>query len=65
MSKRQMIEQIRHWNQTASAEFLLRFDEQSLLNYLHRLTTLHGRRGPGSVWVRHSDTTAITTRSCA
>ncbi len=54
MSKQQMIEQIQLTNRGATPEFLARFDERTLHNYLRRLTTVLGHRGRGSVWVRES-----------
>lgn len=62
MTKLEMIEQIRVHNRTADAEFLSRFDEPTLQAYLQRLTTLHGRRGRHSVWVRPGVSPASFTR---
>jgi len=65
MSKQQMIEMIRERNRSASSDFLVRFDEDALRNYLQRLTTLQGNRGRSSVWVRTGIAPASTTRACA
>ena len=65
MSKQQMIEAIRQHNRSANTEFLVSFDEQTLASYLRRLTTIQGRRGRMSVWVREGDTPAIVTRMMA
>lgn len=65
MSKHEMIEQIRQRNRTVTDEFLLTFDEQTLGDYLSRLTQVAGRRGRQSVWVRHTTRSAVTSRVCA
>ena len=65
MSKQQMIERIREQNTTASPELLMSFDEQTLSNYLRRLSELHNRRGRTTRWVRLGETTAIVTRTHA
>ncbi|GAB4107944.1 MAG: hypothetical protein Kow00105_12670 [Phycisphaeraceae bacterium] len=65
MSKQQMIELIRQRNRSASSEFLVKFDEEALSNYLRRLTTLQGHRGRSSVWVRQGANPASVTRACA
>ena len=62
MSKLQIIEAIRLRNRTADQAFLIAFDERALASYLKRLTTINGRRGPSSRWVRPGDTAAIVTR---
>lgn len=62
MSKQQMIDAIRQHNRSAEAEFLIEFNEVALKNYLERLTTIHGRRGRASVWVRTGETPAVVTR---
>jgi hypothetical protein len=63
MSKLQIIEAIRLKNRTANQAFLIAFDRRSLANYLKRLTTLDGHRGPASRWVRTGDTAAIVRRA--
>ena len=65
MSKDQMIEQIRHRNQTASTDFLGRFNEEALQSYLQRLTLLHDHRGKSTAWVREGGPAAVTGRYCA
>lgn len=65
MSKQQMIEAIRQHNRSAPDTFLGTFNEKALESYLRRLTTVQGRRGRGSVWVREADTRAIVTRALA
>ncbi len=62
MSKHDMMEQIRFYNDSASSEFLATFNEQQLESYLQRLTKVRNRRGRGSVWVRQGDTSAIVRR---
>ncbi len=63
MSKQEMIEEIRRHNRSADSGFLDSFKEPALERYLRRLTDVHGRRGPGSVWVRDGETPAIVTRA--
>lgn len=65
MSKQQMIELIRQRNRSASNEFLVKFDEEALRNYLRRLTTIQGHRGRASVWVREGVAPASVMRACA
>ena len=65
MSKQQMIEQIRMHNRSATSDFLIHFDEQTLNDYLRRLTRLHDRRGKETGWVRPSARPAVTARQCA
>tara|TARA_Y100000589_G_scaffold331034_1_gene382855 strand:+ start:2337 stop:2552 length:216 start_codon:yes stop_codon:yes gene_type:complete len=59
-SKQQIIEAICEHNRTAAREFLINFEERALENYLERLTTLQGHRGRTSIWVRPSDSRAMT-----
>jgi hypothetical protein len=63
MSKQQMIEAIREHNRSAPDAFLVSFNERALESYLRRLTTIQGRRGRASVWVREAETPAIVTRA--
>lgn len=65
MSKQKIINEIRQHNQSADQSFLSLFNEQSLRKYLFRLTTLQGRRGRSSVWVRPGDSHAVATRVSA
>ena len=63
MSKQQMIELIQQRNRTARPEFLMKFEEPALRDYLERLTVVLGRRGRGSVWVRQGRTPASSAGS--
>lgn len=65
MTKEQTIDLIRQRNQSASAEFLTRFDERSLDVYLRRLSTVCNHRGRASRWVRDTTSPAVTTRAAA
>ncbi len=65
MTKEQTIDLIRQRNQSASAEFLTRFDERSLDSYLRRLSTISNHRGRSSRWVRETSSPAVTTRQAA
>ncbi|MEM6553826.1 MAG: hypothetical protein AAF750_17045 [Planctomycetota bacterium] len=62
MSKQQVIDAICKRNRSARPEFLARFDDDALRDYLQRLTTVLGRRGRGSVWVRQGQCPAVSTR---
>jgi len=65
MTKQQTIDLIRQRNHSASAEFLTRFDEQSLDTYLRRLSTVCNHRGRASRWVRDTKSPAVTMRVAA
>lgn len=65
MSKQQMIDLIQQRNRSASSEFLVKFDEEALQNYLSRLTTLQDHRGRATVWVRKGISPACITRKRA
>lgn len=65
MTKQQTIELIRQRNQSASTDFLTRFDEQSLNAYLRRLSTVCNQRGRASRWVRDTTSPAVTSRIAA
>ena len=65
MSKQQLIEAIHDRNRSANADFLSGFDEQTLSEYLNRLTRLIDHRGPGSVWERRSESPCVATRAAA
>lgn len=65
MTKQQTIELIRQRNQSASTEFLTRFDERSLDTYLQRLSTISNIRGRASRWVRNTTSPAVTERVAA
>lgn len=62
VSKQQMIAAIRQCNQSATDEYLIRFDEETLYDYLKRLTTLHNHRGRDTKWVRSTTDRAVVTR---
>lgn len=62
MNKPQLIDAIHHINRTADLDYLDHFSEQELAGYLQRLTTLRGRRGRASVWVRDPSRPAIVVR---
>ncbi len=59
MSKERLIEAIVGVNPSARPEFLTRFHERELDDYLRRLTTLHNHRGRESVWQRHEGPRAV------
>ncbi|MFA9478619.1 hypothetical protein ACERK3_09960 [Phycisphaerales bacterium AB-hyl4] len=63
MSKQQMIEAIRERNRSVSSEYLVKFDERALQNYLRRLTDVLGHRGRESRWVREGGDRAVVTRT--
>jgi len=65
MNKQETIDLIRQRNQSASAEFLIRFDERTLDAYLRRLSTICNHRGRSSRWVRDTNSPAVTTRTAA
>jgi hypothetical protein len=65
MSKQQMIDLIQQRNNSATSEFLVKFDEDALKTYLRRLTTVQGHRGRSSVWVRDGIAPASIMRACA
>jgi len=44
MNKRQLIDEIRHYNPTAQAEFLAQFDESALNQYLEHLQTAQHKK---------------------
>jgi predicted GIY-YIG superfamily endonuclease len=52
MEKRQLIEQIRQHNQTATQQFLSQFDENSLQQYLQHLEDAKARKRQISSWSR-------------
>ena len=63
MSKRQLINAIRHFNPTAETEFLIEFNESALKSYLRHLRYLRHPRGGRTLWVRHGETPAVVTRT--
>ena len=65
MTKQETVDRIRLLAPTAKAAFLMRFDEASLGDYLKRLSTLAGRRGPSTVWTRPVAATRRARRRAA
>lgn len=65
MTRQETIDRIRLLAPTASAAFLMRFDEMSLSDYHKRLSTLAGRRGRDTVWTRPASTTTTALRRVA
>jgi hypothetical protein len=51
-----------HLNPSAREEFLSRFGQASLAEYLQRLDASKRPRGRDAVWVRRGPTPAIVTR---
>jgi hypothetical protein len=54
MSKRQLIDDIRQYNTTASAEFLSQFDEAALKQYLEHLQGAQQRLTRIASWSKKS-----------
>jgi hypothetical protein len=52
MSKRQLIDDIREMNPTATAPFLAQFDESALRQYLEHLKAAKSKRVHIAGWVR-------------
>lgn len=52
MNKRQLIDEIREINQTAQAEFLAQFDEDSLSQYLDHLKSAQAKRLKVASWLK-------------
>ena len=61
-SKSKLVSQIRRYNQSVAEEFLERFDEAALTDYLCRVRDLAGHRGPASRWVRQGGSCAAAGR---
>jgi hypothetical protein len=55
MEKRQLIEQIRQYNQTATHDFLAQFDEDALEQYLQHLEDAKARKRQISSWNRQGE----------
>jgi hypothetical protein len=55
MDKRQLIEQIRQHNATATYDFLAQFDESSLEQYLQHLEDAKARKRQICSWSRQRD----------
>ena len=60
LTREQLVDRIITLNPTATPEFLARFEEDSLDQYLRRLATASGPRGRG--WVRPSGPPGMTSR---
>jgi hypothetical protein len=52
MTKRQLIDDIRHLNATATPHFLAQFDEAALRQYLEHLRSAQEKRVRIAGWVR-------------
>jgi len=52
MTKRQLIDEIRHYNITATPAFLLQFDEFALRQYLENLQDAANKRLKIHTWVK-------------
>jgi len=58
-SKNEIIERIRQINRSADQDWLARFDDQKLHDYLEHLQLLMEPRGRKSVWRRRGDSPAV------
>jgi hypothetical protein len=58
-SKNELIERIRQINRSADHEWLARFDDQKLFDYLEHLQLLMEPRGRHSRWQRRGDSPAV------
>ena len=54
MDQRQLIEEIRQLNPTATAHFLQQFEDEALAQYLEHLQAAKERRVRIATWVRKS-----------
>lgn len=54
-----LVQQILHVSPTAGVEFLARFDEESLREYLDHLSATAGQRGRQSRWIRPEGSSGI------
>jgi hypothetical protein len=57
-SKNELIDRIRQINRTADPQWLERFDDSSLVDYLEHLQLLMEPRGRTSVWRRRAESRA-------
>jgi hypothetical protein len=55
MEKRQLIDRIREYNQTATHDFLAQFDESALEQYLQHLEDAKARKRVISSWNRQGE----------
>ena len=62
MTKQTTIALIRQRNRSASEQYLTRFDEESLRQYLRRLIHLDQRRGRTTYWIRRTTSRSVVTR---
>lgn len=56
MNKRQLIDEIRRFNNTAQPQFLAQFDEEALKQYLEHLEGAIKKRVQIAGWVRRQPT---------
>lgn len=62
LTREQVVDRIMHLNPSAREEFLSRFGQASLAEYLQRLDASKRPRGRDAIWVRRGPTPAIVTR---
>jgi hypothetical protein len=60
LTRAQLVDRIAAMNPSATPEFLARFGEQSLGNYLEHLVSAQEPRGRTARWVRRNETPAIS-----
>jgi hypothetical protein len=63
MTREQVVSRIIQINPTATSDFLERFSEHNLGQYLDHLVAASGPRGGHSRWLRPGDSPAITERA--
>lgn len=63
-SKHEIIDRIRQINRTADPQWLERFDDSSLFDYLEHLQLLMEPRGRTSVWRRRGESAAAVALVC-
>lgn len=62
LSREQVLDRIISINTSATMDFLNRFSDRALNDYLEHLQITQTPRGPHSRWVRRADTPAIIAR---
>jgi len=62
LTREQMVERILDLNKSATNDFLDRFEDPPLRNYLDHLIAASSPRGAQSRWIRRGDTPAIVSR---
>ena len=62
MTKQKTIALICKCNRTVTEQYLTRFNEDTLKQYLRRLTRLNHRRGRHTSWVRQTTSRSVVTR---